>query len=72
MMADEAQNAKQLNKKMNGNNNEEMAEVAVEGYTRGKNNLGAAESMHDVMKVVKSMINVRNKYKDEVYVVDMN
>ena len=73
MMADLLQNATELNQNNNGKNNEEMEEVTIEGHKlitlhvtqEEKRILGATESTHDAMKVVKIIIYVWNKEKEE-------
>ena len=80
MIADEVQNATVENQNINGRISKEMAEFVVEGNKsitlhveqEEKNNLGAAESAHDIMKVVKSIIGIWNKEKGEVFVMDRN
>ena len=81
MMADVVPtNVTELEQNMKDSNNEEMEEVTVEehkGITlhvvqQEKKNMAATESTCDVMKVVKSMIVVWNKEKEEVYIVDRN
>ena len=51
---------------------EEHKAITVHVTQEEKNNLGASESMHDIMKAVESITNVWNKDKEEVFVVDRN
>ena len=73
-------NVTQLEQEKKESNDEEIEEVTVEKHKvitlhvvqEEKKNMVATESMCNVMKVVKSIIEVWNKEKEEVYVVDRN
>ena len=63
IMANEVQNVtEEVNQNTNGSNSEEMTEIEKEEHKlitlhvtqKEKSNLGAFESMHNIMKVVKA------------------